>query len=95
MNSNNIVINVCMISYNQEPYIREAIEGVLNQKCKFPVELIIGEDCSTDRTRQICEEYALNHPEIRLLPSETNLGIFCGSKSPFFISIVFLLLLLK
>lgn len=75
MNSNNIIINVCMITYNQEPYIRDAIEGVLKQKCNFPIELIIGEDFSTDRTRQICEEYASKFPEIYLLPSETNLGM--------------------
>ena len=73
---NNPVVSVCMITYNHEPFIRQAIEGVLMQQAGFPVELVIGEDCSTDRTRAICEEYAETHPEIiRLLPSEKNLGM--------------------
>ena len=70
------MVSVCMITYNHEPFIWEAIEGVLMQQTNFPFELVIGEDCSTDRTRAICEEYAENHPEIiRLLPSEKNLGM--------------------
>ncbi len=65
-----------MITYNHEPYIAQAIEGVLMQETDFPVELVIGEDCSTDNTRKICEDYASKFPEkIRLLESESNLGI--------------------
>ena len=64
-----------MITYNHEPYIAEAIEGVLMQKCSFPIELVIGEDCSTDNTRKICEEYANKSELIKLLPTETNLGM--------------------
>ncbi|MBP7498164.1 MAG: glycosyltransferase, partial [Bacteroidales bacterium] len=66
---------VCMITYNHEKYIGQAIEGVLLQKCNFSVELIIGEDCSTDKTRKICEEYQQKNNIIKLLPSEINLGI--------------------
>lgn len=70
------MVSVCMITYNHEAFIREAIEGVLMQQTSFPIELVIGEDFSTDRTRAICEDYAENHPEIiRLLPSEKNLGM--------------------
>lgn len=65
-----------MITYNHEPYVRQAIESILQQKTTFKIELVIGEDCSTDSTRFICEEYALSHPDvIKLLPSEKNLGI--------------------
>jgi glycosyltransferase involved in cell wall biosynthesis len=64
-----------MITFNHEAYIREAIESVLMQKGHFQIKLIIGEDCSTDKTRQICQEYASKHSEINLLPSETNLGM--------------------
>jgi CRISPR/Cas system CMR-associated protein Cmr1 (group 7 of RAMP superfamily) len=39
----NPLVSVCMITYNHESYIREAIEGVLMQKTSFPIELIIGE----------------------------------------------------
>lgn len=72
----NIVVSVCMITYNHEDYISEAIEGVLMQQTNFPFELVIGEDCSTDRTRQICLEYQKKYPHIiRLLLPEKNLGM--------------------
>ncbi|WP_320052896.1 glycosyltransferase [uncultured Acetobacteroides sp.] len=53
-----------MITYNHEPYIAQAIEGVLMQKTDFPIEIIIGEDCSTDNTRVIVKEYAEKYPNI-------------------------------
>ena len=53
-----------MITYNHENFIREAIEGVLMQKTTFPIELIIGEDCSTDKTRKIVVEYFEKYPAI-------------------------------
>ncbi len=72
---NNPTVSVLMTTYNQEKYIRDAIKGVLIQKTKFAIELIIGEDHSTDSTRDICNEYKHTNPEIiRILPSETNLG---------------------
>src|ERR1039457_6833113 len=84
----NPVVSVIMMTYNHEPYIAQAIEGVVMQQCKFSIELLIGEDCSTDRTRNICLEYQRRHPQlIRLVTSETNVGmhknmfrIYCRSK---------------
>ena len=68
------VVSVHMITYNHEPYIREAIEGVMMQKTDFEFELVIGEDCSTDRTREICFEYQKKYPDrIRVLWGEHNL----------------------
>ena len=61
---NENLVSVCMITYNHEKYIRQAIESVLMQKTDFTIELIIGEDCSTDHTRNIAKEYAKNYPEI-------------------------------
>lgn len=76
MKSEEIIVSVCMITYNHEKFIREAIEGVLMQKTTFPIELIIGEDCSTDLTRKIVEEYAEKYPKlIRILLPEENLGM--------------------
>jgi glycosyltransferase involved in cell wall biosynthesis len=71
-----MTVSVCMITYNHEKYIRQAIEGIILQQTGFAFELVIGEDCSTDRTRAICEEYALKYPQrIRLLPSDKNYGM--------------------
>jgi glycosyltransferase involved in cell wall biosynthesis len=65
-----------MITYNHEKFIAEAIEGVLMQKTDFPIELIIGEDCSTDRTREICIAYQQQYPGIiKLQLPETNKGM--------------------
>ena len=70
------MVSVCMITYNHEKYISKAIEGVLMQKTTFPIELIIGEDCSTDSTRKIVVEYAEKYPDlIRPLLPESNLGM--------------------
>jgi len=74
--SENIVVSIQMITYNHEPFIAQAIEGVLMQKTTFKIKLIIGEDCSVDLTRKICEDYANKYPEmIHLLPSDKNLGM--------------------
>ena len=71
------VLSVCMITSNHNPYIAQAIEGILIQKATFHFELIIGEDYSTDNTRTICEKYAKEYPEIiKLLPGfHKNLGM--------------------
>ena len=69
------LLSVVTITYNHEPYIAKCIEGVLIQKVNFPIEFIIAEDCSTDGTRAICEDYAAKYPElIHLITSETNIG---------------------
>ncbi|MDR0789418.1 MAG: glycosyltransferase [Bacteroidales bacterium] len=65
-----------MITYNHEDYIAQAIEGVLMQKTDFPIELVISEDCGTDRTREICIDYQQKYPDIiKLLLPEHNLGV--------------------
>lgn len=69
------LLSVVTITYNHEPFIRKCIEGVLMQKVNFPMEFIIADDCSTDGTRAICEEYAVQYPElIRFVNSENNVG---------------------
>lgn len=63
----NPLVSVCIQTYNHSPYIAQCIEGALMQETDFPYEIIIGEDESTDGTREICIEYAKKYPEkIRL-----------------------------
>jgi len=72
---NSPLLSVCLITYNHADYIRDAIEGVLMQQASFPWELIIADDCSTDGTRNIVEEYANRYPRlIRLILQKTNVG---------------------
>ncbi len=69
------LVSVCILSYNQEDYIAQAIESIVTQNTNFAFELILAEDGSTDKTRAICELYASKYPHIiRLLPAEKNMG---------------------
>jgi glycosyltransferase involved in cell wall biosynthesis len=64
-----------MITYNHGPFIAQAIESVLRQKGDFETELVIGEDCSTDNTRAVIEDYQQRYPgKIRLITSPNNVG---------------------
>ena len=45
-----ISLSIGMITYNHEDYIEQAIEGILQQRTNFPMELIISNDASTDQT---------------------------------------------
>ena len=75
------MVSISMATYNHERHISQAIESVLAQKTDFECELIIGEDCSPDGTRAICEKYAREHPgRIRLLPAERNLGMHLNGR---------------
>lgn len=68
-------VSVVLRTYDHEPFVAQAIESVLVQRAEFPFELVIGEDCSTDGTREIVRGYAERHPDLitAVLP-ERNLG---------------------
>lgn len=53
----------CMV-FNHEPYLRDALEGFVRQQTDFEYEVIVHDDASTDRSREIIEEYAKNYPAI-------------------------------
>lgn len=68
-------VSVALLTYNHERYVAQAIEGVLAQR-GVEFELVISEDCSTDGTRAIVDQYAARHPDrIRVLPSPRNVGM--------------------
>ena len=70
-----VMLSVVMTTYNHERYIATAIESVLRQQTDFPIEIVIGEDCSTDRTLNIALDYQSQYPEaIRIVRSESNVG---------------------
>ncbi|HWB93117.1 MAG TPA: glycosyltransferase [Puia sp.] len=68
------LISVLMITYNHEKYIAQAIEGVLDQRGDFRLELVIGNDVSKDATDAICRKYAAADPRVRYFLQEKNLG---------------------
>ena len=76
-----VKVSVLMITYNQDQFVCQAIESVLSQQVDFEYELVIGEDCSTDRTREIVASFGEKFPDrIRLLFPKSNLGCKRTSK---------------
>lgn len=86
-------ISVGVITYNQETTIRQTLDSILAQEGDFDLEIVIGEDCSTDATHAICEEYVRtvkseelrtesqelkSKREVILLPNTHNLGIMAN-----------------
>ena len=71
-----IKVSVVVCTYNQEDTIARTLESILSQKTQYTYEIILGEDCSTDGTRTICEQYAVKNPSIiTLLPPAPNKGL--------------------
>jgi glycosyltransferase involved in cell wall biosynthesis len=72
---NNCLVSVCLITFNHEKYIKQAIESVLMQKVDFQFELVIADDFSTDETREILLEYKSKFPNlIKLILQDKNVG---------------------
>ncbi|MDH7480533.1 MAG: glycosyltransferase [Armatimonadota bacterium] len=68
-------LSVLMITYNHAKYIRKAIDSVLSQETNFDFEIVVGDDCSTDGTREIINEYIQRYPNKMVAPcAERNIG---------------------
>lgn len=69
------LVSIACVTYNHEKFISKAIEGFLLQKTDFSFEILIGDDSSTDDTKQIIEEFEKKHPhKIRIVSSKRNIG---------------------
>ena len=80
MNENPIV-TILMPAYNHERYISQAIESVLAQKTNYPYELLIHDDCSTDSTLAIDQNYTTKNPDkIKIFTEEENQGLLKSYK---------------
>lgn len=69
------MVTVCVVTYNQEKWIRQTLDSILAQETEYPFEVIIGEDHGTDGTRAICQEYVDKYANVTLLPLTDNLGV--------------------
>jgi glycosyltransferase involved in cell wall biosynthesis len=70
-----IVVSVCVTAYNHGKYIAQALDSILMQEVDFKYEIVVGEDCSTDNTREILLSYKERFPDkLKLLLHEKNLG---------------------
>lgn len=55
-------VSVCVITFNQEKYIRQCLESILEQETNFDFEVIVGDDYSTDGTRDVVIDFARRYP---------------------------------
>lgn len=58
------MVTVCVFAYNHIDYIEQCLEGILMQETTFPFAIYLGEDASSDGTREKCIEYADKYPDI-------------------------------
>ena len=76
---NDPVVSVCVQTYNQIDFLPVCLEGILMQKTNFEIEILLGEDASSDGTRELCIEYAQKYPEkIRLFLHDRKNNIKVG-----------------
>lgn len=67
------LVSVICLSYNHEAYVVEALNSVINQT--YPnIELLIADDCSSDNSVEVIQNWLQNHPEVYFLTNQKNLG---------------------
>ena len=70
-------VSVCVVTYNQEKYIRQCLQSIVNQETDFDFEVIVADDCSTDGTRAIVQEFVGRYPEVvKPIFHEKNIGAY-------------------
>lgn len=68
-------VSVCVVTYNQEKYIAQCLQSIVDQETNFDFEIIVGEDSSTDGTREIVRGFAEKYPDkFRVLFHPQNIG---------------------
>lgn len=73
-------VSVLVTTYNHERYIEQCLNSLVAQKTDFSFEILVGEDCSTDHTREIIQRVAENHPDIiRAFFHGNNQGVYANS----------------
>jgi glycosyltransferase involved in cell wall biosynthesis len=58
------VVSICCITYNHEQFIEDALDSFLMQETDFPFEIVVDDDCSTDKTADIIRKYKMKFPNI-------------------------------
>ena len=73
MDSNEIMLSFCLVTYNHEKYILECLEHLFLQKVNFTMEILIGNDCSKDATAELIRK---NYGDkVTLIDRKENLGL--------------------
>ena len=61
---NDVEVTVYCTVYNHGKFLRDCLEGFVNQKTNFKYKVIVHDDASTDNSADIIREYAEKYPEI-------------------------------
>ena len=75
MIDNSPSMSVLLVTYNHAKFVAQALDSVLMQQANFEFEIVAVDDCSTDGTLAILQDYEKQHSQLRVLLSPTNLGI--------------------
>lgn len=68
-------VSVVITSYNQKPYLVEALESVMAQSVR-PLEILVADDCSSDGSPELIQAYARRYPGwVKPIIQKRNLGI--------------------
>lgn len=67
------LVSIVCLCFNHARFLAEALDSVLNQTYKN-LEILVVDDCSSDNSRSIIEDYVRRFPQIKYLPNEKNLG---------------------
>ena len=77
-----IDLSIHLITYNNEKHIEETLQSILKQNINFTYEIVVGDDCSTDKTLNIINTFASKQPDIfNVLKNEKQLGILENFKT--------------
>jgi glycosyltransferase involved in cell wall biosynthesis len=64
VNASRPKVSVCVITYNQEKFIGDCLQSIVDQKTDFEFELIVGDDVSKDQTRGVIADFARRYPNV-------------------------------
>jgi len=68
-------LSILVLAYNKERFIEQAMSSIFSQVVNFEYEIVIAEDCSTDRTKKIIQSLYEGHPNVRVIYNEENLSL--------------------
>lgn len=69
-------VNICLTVYNKEKYLKQSLDSLLSQRTNFEYQIVAGDDCSKDSSREILKEYEAKYPNrIKLVFHENNKGV--------------------
>ncbi|WP_299334731.1 glycosyltransferase family 2 protein [uncultured Psychroserpens sp.] len=58
------LVSIITITYNHIDYIQQCLDSLINQDTNFEFEILLGDDCSNDGTRELCIDYAKKYPSV-------------------------------